>query len=176
MWPLTSCPSLDLHWLSYSERGLLSCIFSSWKPLDMDFLNLIRPSINPWKIHPHRTSSTQPALQSMLAFTPVSLPAYLISPVTGPSPLTLELISHRKPRRLPCPCIHAAHLPTWQHCDYSHLSEKNTSLTVSLAWREEIRIHLLDFSDDPVVRNQPAKAGNMGSIPGPGRILMPWDN
>lgn len=118
MRPLTSCPSLDLHWLSYSERGLLSCIFSSWKPLDMDFLNLIRPSTNPWKIQPHRTSSSQPALQSMLAFTPVSLPAYLTSPVTGPSPLTLELISHRKPRRLPCPCIHTAHLPTWQHCDF----------------------------------------------------------
>ena len=34
----------------------------------------------------------------------------------------------------------------------------------------------LDFSDGPVVKNLPDNAGDMGSIPGPGRSHMPWDN
>ena len=33
-----------------------------------------------------------------------------------------------------------------------------------------------DFSGGPVVKNPPANAGNMGSIPGPGRSLMLWSN
>ena len=131
--PLTSCPSLDLHWLSCSERGLPSCIFSSWKPLDMDFFNLVRPSIKPWKIQPHSTSPTQPALQSMLAFTPGSLPSSLTSPVTGPSPLTLRLISHRNPGRLPCPPIHTARLPIWQQGRFSS-SVTLTYLKRPLPW------------------------------------------
>ena len=30
-----------------------------------------------------------------------------------------------------------------------------------------------DFPDDPVVKNPPAKAGDMGSIPDPGKSHMP---
>ena len=33
-----------------------------------------------------------------------------------------------------------------------------------------------DFSGGPVVENPPANAGDMGSIPGPGRSHMPWGN
>ena len=33
-----------------------------------------------------------------------------------------------------------------------------------------------DFPDDPVVNNPPAKAGDMGSIPGPGRFHMAQGN
>ena len=33
-----------------------------------------------------------------------------------------------------------------------------------------------DFPGDPVVKNSPAKAGDMGSIPGPGRFHMPCHN
>ena len=33
-----------------------------------------------------------------------------------------------------------------------------------------------DFPGDPVVKNSPAKAGDMGSIPGPGRSHMPRGN
>ena len=33
-----------------------------------------------------------------------------------------------------------------------------------------------DFPGDPVVKNLPAKAGNTGSIPGPGRPHMPQGN
>ena len=33
-----------------------------------------------------------------------------------------------------------------------------------------------DLPRGPVVENLPANAGDMGSIPGPGRFHMPWDN
>ena len=33
-----------------------------------------------------------------------------------------------------------------------------------------------DFPGDAVVKNLPANAGDMGSIPGPGRPHMPWSN
>ena len=33
-----------------------------------------------------------------------------------------------------------------------------------------------DFPGDPLVRNPPANAGDMGLIPGPGGSYMPWDN
>ena len=34
----------------------------------------------------------------------------------------------------------------------------------------------VDFLGGPVVKNLPANAGDMGSIPGPGRSHMPWGN
>ena len=34
----------------------------------------------------------------------------------------------------------------------------------------------LDFSGGPLVKNRPANAGGMGSIPGPGRFHMPQGN
>ena len=34
----------------------------------------------------------------------------------------------------------------------------------------------LDFPGGTVDRNPPANAGDMGSIPGPGRFHMPWSN
>ena len=33
-----------------------------------------------------------------------------------------------------------------------------------------------DFPGGPVVKNLPANAGDMGSIPGPGRSHRPWGN
>ena len=33
-----------------------------------------------------------------------------------------------------------------------------------------------DFPGGTVVKNPPAKAGDMRSIPGPGRSHMPWNN
>ena len=33
-----------------------------------------------------------------------------------------------------------------------------------------------DFPGGAVVKNPPASAGDMGSIPGPGRTHMPWSN
>ena len=33
-----------------------------------------------------------------------------------------------------------------------------------------------DFPSDPVVKNPPANAGDMGSIPGPGGSYVPWSN
>ena len=38
------------------------------------------------------------------------------------------------------------------------------------------RIHTRDFPGGPVVKNLPASAGDMGSIPGPGRFHMVRDN
>ena len=32
------------------------------------------------------------------------------------------------------------------------------------------------FPGGSVVKNPPANAGDMGSIPGPGRLHMPWSN
>ena len=43
-------------------------------------------------------------------------------------------------------------------------------------WRRDLLKILLDFPDGPVVRNSPANAGNMGSIPGLGRFRMPRGN
>ena len=34
----------------------------------------------------------------------------------------------------------------------------------------------VDFPGAPVVKNLPANAGDMGSIPGPGRSHMLWDD
>ena len=34
---------------------------------------------------------------------------------------------------------------------------------------------ILDFSGGPVVNSLPANAGDMGSVPGPGRCHMPQD-
>ena len=33
-----------------------------------------------------------------------------------------------------------------------------------------------DFPCGPVDKNQPTNTGNMGSMPGPGRPHVPWDN
>ena len=38
------------------------------------------------------------------------------------------------------------------------------------------RIHTRDFLGGPVVKNLPASAGDMSSIPGPGRFHMVQDN
>ena len=35
---------------------------------------------------------------------------------------------------------------------------------------------MVDFPGGPVVKNLPAKAGDTGLIPGPGRSLMPQGN
>ena len=35
---------------------------------------------------------------------------------------------------------------------------------------------LEDFPGGPVVQNPPADAGDIGSIPGPGRFHLLWDN
>ena len=37
-------------------------------------------------------------------------------------------------------------------------------------------VHLVVFPGGPVVRNLPATAENMGSIPGLGRCHIPWSN
>ena len=39
-----------------------------------------------------------------------------------------------------------------------------------------LKRELEDFSGGSVVKNPPASAGDMGSIPGPGRSHMPWSN
>ena len=39
-----------------------------------------------------------------------------------------------------------------------------------------IKCAMGDFPGDPVVKNPPANAGNMGLIPGPGRFHMLWGN
>ena len=42
---------------------------------------------------------------------------------------------------------------------------------------EAVKIYIFrDFPGGPVVKNSPAKAGDMGSIPGPGRSHMPRGN
>ena len=33
-----------------------------------------------------------------------------------------------------------------------------------------------DFPDGPMVKNSPANAGDIGSVPGPGRFHMPQSN
>ena len=40
----------------------------------------------------------------------------------------------------------------------------------------KIYVLLGDFAGGPVVKNLPANAGNVGSIPGPRRSHMPQDN
>ena len=39
-----------------------------------------------------------------------------------------------------------------------------------------VKTHGFDFPGGPVVKNPPSNAGDMGSIPGPGRFHMPWGN
>ena len=39
-------------------------------------------------------------------------------------------------------------------------------------WLSILNIAMWDFPGGPVVKNPPANAGNMGSIPGPGRSHM----
>ena len=39
-----------------------------------------------------------------------------------------------------------------------------------------IKCAMGDLLGDPVVKNPPSNAGNMGSIPGPGRFHMLWGN
>ena len=40
----------------------------------------------------------------------------------------------------------------------------------------QIKTTMRDFSGGPVVKNLPANAGVMGSIPGLGRFHIPWGN
>ena len=40
----------------------------------------------------------------------------------------------------------------------------------------QLNRRIQDFPGGPVVKNPPAKAGDMGSIPGPGRLHMPRGN
>ena len=40
----------------------------------------------------------------------------------------------------------------------------------------QVRIENPNFPGGPLVKNLPAGAGGMGSIPGPGRFHMPWSN
>ena len=37
-----------------------------------------------------------------------------------------------------------------------------------------LKKYLLDFLGGPVIKNPCANAGDIGSIPGPGRFHMPW--
>ena len=49
----------------------------------------------------------------------------------------------------------------------------------SLLWLchiASVKMSLSDSPDGSVVKNPPAKAGIMGSIPDPGRSHMPWSN
>ena len=39
-----------------------------------------------------------------------------------------------------------------------------------------LKVSMQDFSGDPVVKNLPASAGDLSSIPGPGRSQMLWIN
>ena len=41
---------------------------------------------------------------------------------------------------------------------------------------KQIQEKIWGFPDGSVVKNLPANAGDMGSIPGPGRSHMPWSN
>ena len=47
--------------------------------------------------------------------------------------------------------------------------------TLPAIWNVFIR-EKQDFLSGSVVKNLPASAGDMGSIPGPGRFHMPWGN
>ena len=38
------------------------------------------------------------------------------------------------------------------------------------------KISIWDFPTGPMVKNPPAKAGDTGSVPGPGRFHMPLSN
>ena len=40
----------------------------------------------------------------------------------------------------------------------------------------EIKNETQDFPGGTVVKNPPANAGDVGSIPGPGRSHIPWSN
>ena len=50
---------------------------------------------------------------------------------------------------------------------------KMPPLTAQRTWS---KLGVGDFLGGPVVKNPPANAGDMGSIPGPGRSHMPWAN
>ena len=41
---------------------------------------------------------------------------------------------------------------------------------------EALKTFRMDFPGGPVVKNPPANAGDMGSIPCPERFHMPWSN
>ena len=43
-------------------------------------------------------------------------------------------------------------------------------------WRQNAEKNSLDFPDGPVIKNLPAKAGDMGLISGLGRFRIPWGN
>ena len=47
---------------------------------------------------------------------------------------------------------------------------------MSLEWQFLGDKSFRDFPGGAVVKNQPANAGDMGSIPGPGRSHMLWSN
>ena len=40
----------------------------------------------------------------------------------------------------------------------------------------KLKVNYRDFPGGAVVKNQPANAGDTGSIPGPGRSHLPWSN
>ena len=42
--------------------------------------------------------------------------------------------------------------------------------------KKDVKTVSKGFPTGAVVKNTPAKAGGMGSIPGPGRSHMPWSN
>ena len=41
---------------------------------------------------------------------------------------------------------------------------------------KQLKKNMLDFPGDTVATNPPASAGDMGSIPGPGRFHMLWSS
>ena len=43
-------------------------------------------------------------------------------------------------------------------------------------FKKKKKTFLKDFPGGAVVKNLPANAGDMGSIPGPGKSHMPWSN
>ena len=60
----------------------------------------------------------------------------------------------------------------YHSCDYIILS---WVVQIQSGEAFESRV-FLDFPGGPVVKNRPANAGDMGSIPGPRRSRMLWDN
>ena len=45
-----------------------------------------------------------------------------------------------------------------------------------IAWNSYLKRAVLDFLDGTVDKNPPVNAGDMGSIPSPGRFHMPWNS
>ena len=60
-------------------------------------------------------------------------------------------------------------------CLLLHSRFKFTRFNISKA-EIDSRIQDRGFPGGAVVKNQPADAGDKGSIPGPGRSHMPWSN